>query len=159
MLRIIAQALACSQRLRETFAVSKRIRDRHDSFELIDSEFEKALEEGASRKTRGRRMEQKTRQLCRQVQQALNLALAGHIAGSSLDGVFVAEVSTRPGCGHLVVHVAISDDCSSNTVMKELRDRTPQLRAAVAGWISRKRVPELTFVPAVEMVLGGDEHD
>ena len=140
--------------------MSKRIRDRDDASPFIDPEFERALEETSQRhKDRGRRIEHKTRQLCHQVQQALNLALSAYFAGSALDGVFVADVSAESGCGRLVVHVAMSDGCSSTSVMAELRNRTPQLRAAVAGWISRKRVPELAFVPAAATLLGGDEYD
>jgi len=75
------------------------------------------------------------------------------------DDVFVADVSADSGCGRLVVHVAIPDGRSTDAVMTELRDRRPQLRAVVATWISRKRVPELTFVPAAAASLGGDEYD
>jgi len=79
----------------------------------------------------------------------LNLALAGHLASGALDSVFVVEVSADAGCRRLVAHVAVPAGHSVSAALKELRDRTPQLRAAVAGYISRKRAPELSFMVAV----------
>jgi hypothetical protein len=129
--------------------VSKRTRTRDVAFGLFDFEFERALEETEDRqRDRGRRIEQKTRQLCRQVQRALNLALAGQGMGDVLDDVFVMEVSAAAGCGRLVAHVGIPAGRPAGDVLEELRDRGPQLRAIVAGSISRKRAPELSFVVA-----------
>jgi hypothetical protein len=134
--------------------VSKRIRERDVASELIDSEFERALEETEHRqRDRGRRIEQKTQQLCRQVQRALNLALAGQFTGGASDDAFVVDVSAAMGCGRLVAHVVIPAGQSVSEVLGELRDRAPQLRAIVAGYISRKRAPELSFVIAP---LGSD---
>jgi ribosome-binding factor A len=129
--------------------VSKRARKREVVSGLFASEFERALEETEYRqRDRSRRMEQKTQQLCRQVQRALNLALAGQFVHGALDGVFVIEVSAAVGCGRLVARVAVPAGISVSAALKELRDRTPQLRAIVAGNISRKRAPELSFVVA-----------
>jgi hypothetical protein len=137
--------------------VSKRIRERDVASELIDSEFERALEETEHRqRDRGRRIEQKTQQLCRQVQRALNLALAGQFTGGALDDVFVVDVSAATGSGRLVARVAIPAGQSVTEVLGVLRDRTPQLRAIVAGYISRKRAPELSFVIAP---LGNDAYE
>jgi hypothetical protein len=114
------------------------------------SEFERALQEtGHRQKGRGRRIEQKTQQLCRQVQRALNSVLAA-------DDVFVVGVSAAGGCGRLIAHVAVVGDRTVRVVLEELRDRTPRLRTIVAGYISRKRAPELIFVVAPP---GGDAHD
>ena len=129
--------------------MSRRIRERDVSSELFDSEFERALEETENqRRDRGRRIEQKTQQLCRQVQRALNLALVAQSADGALDEVFVVEVSATGGCGHLLAHVCVPAGHSVAAVLKALRDRSPQLRAVVAGFISRKRAPELSFVVA-----------
>jgi len=137
--------------------VLKRTRERDIVSELFDSEFERALEETEYRqRDPGRRIEQKTQQLCRQVQRALNLALAGQVAGDALDDVFVIQVSAAAGCGRLVAHVAVPASHSVSAALKELRDRTPQLRAIVAGYISRKRAPELSFVVAP---LGDDVYE
>ena len=130
--------------------MSKRIHERDVASELIDSEFVRALEETEHRqKTRGRRMEQKTHQLCRQVQRALNLALAA-------DDVFVVGVSAAGGCGRLIAHVVVPGSRSVSVALEDLHDRTPRLRAIVAGYISRKRAPELIFVVAPP---GSDAHD
>lgn len=129
--------------------MSKRTRERDLASDSIDSEFEKALEENEHRKRdRGRRIEQKTRQLCQQARRALNLALASYSVGCALDDVFVNEVSAVAGCSRLVAHVAVPTGHSVSAALEELRDRAPQLRAAVAGYISRKRAPELSFVVA-----------
>jgi hypothetical protein len=134
--------------------VSKRTRERDVASELIDSEFERALEETEPRpRSRGRRIEQKTHQLCRQVQRALNLALA---ADGAFDDVFVVGVSAASGCGRLVAHVTVPEGRSVGVALEELRARGPRLRAIVAGYISRKRAPELIFVVAPP---GGDAYD
>lgn len=137
--------------------MSKRNRDRRDSLLEIDGEFAAALEEeGAMRRqARRRHSEYKTRQLCHQVQRALNLALAARSAGEDLHAVFVSGVSPAPDCGHLVVTVVMPDDCSTTDVLTELRARAPRLRAEVARSISRKRAPELSFVPGA---AGDDRH-
>jgi len=137
--------------------VSKLVRERIVASELIDSEFERALEETEYRQLdRGRRIEQKTQQLCRQVQRALNLALAGQFTGGVLDDVFVVSVSAATGSGRLVAHVAIPVGMCVSEVLRELRERTPRLRAVVAGYISRKRAPELSFAVAP---LESDAHE
>jgi hypothetical protein len=129
--------------------VSKRTRGRHVELDSINSEFERALEETEHRnRNRSRQIERKTLQLCEQARRALNLALAGGFAGGALDDVFVVEVSAAGGSGRLLAHVAVPSGHSVSGALKELCDRTPQLRAAVAGYISRKRAPELSFVVA-----------
>jgi len=137
--------------------VSKRTRERDVASELLDSIFESALEESEYQsRDRGRRIEQKTQQLCRQVQRALNLAMASLFTGGALDDVFVVAVSAVAGCGRLLAHVVIPSDRSAGSVLAELRDRAPQLRAIVAGYISRKKAPELSFVAAPP---GSDSND
>jgi ribosome-binding factor A len=118
----------------------------------MDEEFAAALEDedGQHKRSRGRRMEHKTRQLCHQVQRALNLALAAKCAGEALETVFVSDVLPAPGCGHLLVQVVIPNGRATSDVLRELRARTPGLRAEVARSISRKRAPELSFVPGTE---------
>ncbi len=144
-------------RPRETIVVSKRTRGRDITFGLFDSEFEQALEETEHRqRNRGRRIEQKTRQLCRQVQRALNLALVGQFADGKLDGALVVEVSAVAGCGRLVAHIAVPSGHVVSAVLEALRERTPQLRAIVAGYISRKRAPELSFMV---VPFGSDAHE
>jgi hypothetical protein len=62
-----------------------------------------------------------------------------------LDDAFVTEVSAVAGCGRLVAHIAVPAGHSVSAALLALRERTPQLRAIVAGQISRKRAPELSF--------------
>lgn len=150
--RLVLRARAHeSRRLWEITVVSKRTRDRRHSLREVDAEFAAALEDEDAQRRQARRQhsEYKTRQLCHQVQRALNLALAARSAGEKLDAVFVSGVSPAPDCGHLLVQVLISDGRSTSEVLSELRARTPRLRAEVASWISRKRAPELSFVPGL----------
>jgi ribosome-binding factor A len=127
--------------------MSKRTREPDVASESLNFEFERALEENEHQlNDRGRRLEQKTRQLCRQVQRALSLALSGQFLGGVLEEVFIVEVSAMAGCGRLLVQVAIPTGQLASTVLAELRDHTPRLRSIVAECISRKRLPELSFV-------------
>lgn len=90
----------------------------------------------------------KDRQLCRQVQRALNLALAERGSDPALEDLYVVDVTAELGCGHLFVHFSMPDDRSLPDVLASLRREAPRLRAHVAGSISRKRVPALSFNPA-----------
>jgi ribosome-binding factor A len=129
--------------------VSKRNRDRDEFASQLEAEFAAALEdEGDGRSQgRGRHLEHKTRQLCHQVQRALNLALTGTCSNEALESVFVIDVSPAPGCGHLLARVSIPEGHSMSAVLAELRALAPRLRAQVARSISRKRAPELSFAP------------
>lgn len=123
---------------------------------LDDPEFVRALEEfGGGGVSSRRQWEHKARQLCRQVQRVLNLALAGRASSAVLDDVFVDAVTPAPDSRHLLVHVVVPTDRSLRELLAALREETPRLRAEVAGAIHRKRAPELSFVPAGR--VGGDD--
>ena len=125
--------------------------------ESVDPEFAEALLGNSSeRSSLDRKVIRKTQQFCRQVQRALNLALAS--GDSQLEGyeIFVEEVSPAPDCGHLLAHVVVSEDRAMSEVMTWLRQNQPRLRTEVAMSIARKRAPELAFVPAF---LSGGEND
>jgi ribosome-binding factor A len=129
---------------------------RGDAFFAVDPDFAAALEGDSSRRDSvGRRAEHKARQLCRQVQRALNLALGERVADPNLDQVYIEDVTPAPGCGHLLVHFVSGVGQSLPDVITSLRRETPWLRAQVAAAISRKQAPELSFVPA--MHLGGSD--
>jgi ribosome-binding factor A len=116
---------------------------------LIDPDFIDALDENESvNRSSRRQIERKTQQFCRQVQRALNFALAERSVGEGIDGLFAEEVSPAPDCGCLLVHVVIPLSLPVAEVMGALRRETPRLRSEVASAISRKRAPELCFVPA-----------
>src|SRR5687767_8159670 len=97
------------------------------------------------------RGDRKTLQLCRQVQRALALALAGECADELLRDVYVESVEPLGGAGQLLVRVMASGGVAPFEVMARLGVVTPRLRAFVAGEICRKRVPMLSFVVVPEV--------
>lgn len=99
--------------------------------------------------SRGSKESQKSRQFCRQVQRALNLALAD-CAIEGIGDLFIDEVVPAPDCGRLVVYVLLPADLPAANVMAALQRETPRLRTEMACSISRKRAPELYFVPATD---------
>ena len=128
---------------------------RNRAAESVDPEFAEALlGNGPERTSTDRKVLRKTQQFCRQVQRALNLALASR--DSRLQGyeIFVDEVSPAPDCGHLLAHIMVSEGDLLSEAMAWLRQNQPRLRAEVAMSIARKRAPELAFVPA--FTLGGE---
>jgi len=76
------------------------------------------------------------------------------VAGIGCD-VFVDEVSPGPDCGHLLVHIVVQDGFSVADAMSALRRDASRLRSEVAMAITRKRAPELAFVPV--FVEGGND--
>lgn len=124
-------------------------RRRRDSSGFVDRDFADALNGASSRSlSSGRQGERKALQFCRQVQRALNLALADRHADDGLNDLFVEEVTPAPDCGHLLVHVVIPAGRSVADALGGLRRDAPRLRSEVAMAITRKRAPELSFVPA-----------
>ena len=85
----------------------------------------------------------------------MNLALAERGSDADLDQLYVVDVTSELGCGHLLVHIAVPGDRPMADVLAGLRREAPRLRAQVAGAISRKRAPELTFMP-IAYEGGGD---
>ena len=137
--------------------MKQRNRRSKGSADFVDPEFAEALGEGTSdRFSSGRQAERKARQFCRQVQRALNLALADRHADDGLRDLFVEDVSPAPDCGHLLVHVVVPAERTVAEALGALRADASRLRLEVAAAITRKRAPELSFVPAAP-VGGGDE--
>lgn len=122
--------------------MSKAFRSRGND-RTVDPDFLRALEAGDGQTGQRRRAGHKDRQLCRQVQRALTLALDGDLAD-----VLVADVTPLAGCARLMVQVVIPEGRGTSEVLERLRQRTGPLRAHVARSITRKRAPELTFVMA-----------
>jgi ribosome-binding factor A len=89
------------------------------------------------------------------VQRALNLALADRIADDGMNDLFVEDVSPAPDCGHLLVHVVLPVDRPVADALSSLRRDAARLRSEVAMATTRKRAPELSFVPAFPN--GGDD--
>ena len=126
--------------------MKQRYRRRRET-EFVDSDFAEALYENKSDYSSNRQAIRKAQQFCRQVQRALNLALADSSSDESIAGLFVEEVSPGPDCGHLLVHVLVPTGHSIADAIAALRRDTPRLRSEVAMAITRKRAPELAFVP------------
>jgi ribosome-binding factor A len=127
--------------------VKQRYRRRKET-EYVDSDFAEALYGNKSENfSSTRQAQRKAQQFCRQVQRALNLALADSSSDESIAGLFVEEVSPGPDCGHLLVHVLVPTGHSIADAIAALRRDTPRLRSEVAMAITRKRAPELAFVP------------
>jgi ribosome-binding factor A len=134
----------------------KHQKRRCNEEQFVDPDFAAALCEGESGdRSHGRWAERKARQFCRQVQRALNLALAEGRGGDALNGMFVEEVSPAPDCGRLLVHVLAPAGCPVSDAIGALRREAPRLRSEMAMAITRKRAPELFFVPVFSD--GGDQ--
>jgi ribosome-binding factor A len=116
----------------------------------IDPDFAEALYEDTSCNSSGRQAQRKARQFCRQVQRALNLALADRNVGDGVNELFVEDVFPAPDCGRLLVHVLIPAGRPVADAMIALGREAPRLRSEVASAITRKRAPELCFVPAYQ---------
>ena len=117
----------------------------------IDPDFAEALYEDTSGNSpSGRQAQRKARQFCRQVQRALNLALADRNVGDGINDLFVEDVFPAPDCGRLLVHVLIPAGVPVADAMIALGREAPRLRSEVASAITRKRAPELCFVPAYQ---------
>ena len=114
----------------------------------VDPAFAHALAgEGAGRSHQ--KQNYKTEQLCRQVQRALSLALAGECDDDVLRELSV-EFVTAGASSQLIVHIAIpwrQPPISLPDVIQRLARVSGLLRRSVAQAITRKRVPELLFLP------------
>lgn len=130
---------------------------RNRAADSVDPEFAEALlGNSPERSSLDRKVLRKTQQFCRQVQRALNLALASSDSQMQVCEIFVEEVSPAPDCGYLLARVVVSEGCPISDAMTWLRQNRPRLRTEVAMSIARKRAPELAFVPAF---LAGVEND
>jgi hypothetical protein len=115
--------------------------------------FEAALlgESPSERKPFDAGSDRKTLQLCRQVERAVALGLAGQ-PDDPLRDLIVDGVSPMGSPGHLLVRVIVPADVPVHEIMTRLEARTPALRAEVAASICRKRVPALSFIPVMSEV-------
>jgi hypothetical protein len=104
------------------------------------------------------RADRKTLQLCRQVQHALMLALAGECGDELLRDVSVESVEPLGGAGQLLVRITLpaSSRSSAAVVLEQLDARAATLRVIVAQSICRKRAPMLSFIVVPPQQEGGD---
>jgi ribosome-binding factor A len=133
-----------------------RARGAHPREESAEVLFEQALRgsDGVEGKAFDPRLDRKTLQLCRQVQRALMLALAGECGDELLRDVSVDSVQPAGGAGHLLVLVSVPVGLPVMEIVARLNDRAGKLRAIVAGSICRKRTPMLSFI-AIPVLQGG----
>jgi len=87
----------------------------------------------------------KALQLCAQVKEALEAALAADCGDSLLQELNVATVQPAPNSARLLVMVRPPADVGASQVMEHLSRAAGKLRCEVAASICRKKVPELAF--------------
>jgi hypothetical protein len=96
--------------------------------------------------------------------QALSLALAGECDDDVLRDLTVESVTPAPNASRLLVCVALPPARpgerapAPHAVLERLSMHNARLRRCVASAITRKRAPELTFLPvAPGTLLGGTD--
>jgi ribosome-binding factor A len=141
--------------------VSYHKRNRHAPRAMAESsfdEFELALRrQKPGRRDNGQR-DHKAMQLCRQVERAIALALAGECHDDVLRDLTVETVEPASGTAQLVVRLRVPPALDLADVLQRLDHHAPRLRFIVAGAICRKRAPALTFIclPATLTEGGGN---
>jgi len=93
---------------------------------------------------RGGRLDQKTRQLCAQVHDALSYAL-GEANDEILLDLMIERVEPMPDDRHLLVVVQDLHGHGLVAVLDALDRARGFLRSSVAELVVRKRVPQLSF--------------
>ena len=112
---------------------------------------EDGLDSRAHKKKRRRKVRRKDHQLCKQVFQALSMALAclQHLPWAAR--LYIESVTPAPNAARLKVAVATWDPLSreeATHALSQVRGQAASLRWEVGAAICRKRVPELFFVMA-----------
>jgi len=101
--------------------------------------FAEALAEASGHgSSRQRQEERKARQLCRQVQRAVNLALAE--GGAGVDDLFV-ELVMAGGGGPLILHVVVPAGRPVGEALAALRRDAPRLRTGRSRASARRNWP------------------
>ena len=119
---------------------------------------------GPSRRPSGpRRPDRKTLQLCEQVRQTLEYVLTGELDDDLLRTLYVAKVEPAPDAGRLLVTVVplaglatAAEPLDPVAVVTRLHARAGELRSAVAGSISRRKVPDLMYRFAADDPAAGE---
>lgn len=92
-----------------------------------------------------RSWDRKQRQLCSQVETALDLAL-GASANPLLQGCWVVDVRPAPDQTRLRVRVQTADSVPIHDLEEALLGATPWLRSEVAAFVHRRKTPTLVIV-------------
>jgi ribosome-binding factor A len=101
--------------------------------------------------------ERKSRQLCRQVHEELELAF-GELDDPLLDGLAIFAVDVEAGGATLRVGVIVPDDRDPSAVRARLDAAKGQLRSEIASAIHRKRTPQLWFALIPARVVADSPH-
>ena len=131
----------------------RRRAGRGDGLPFVDPVFVEELSGRSERANAFRRQkpDHKTMQLCRQAERAISLALMGECDDDVLRGLHVESVTPAPDASRLLVRVVVGRSAGAGVTMQVVLERLERvaglLRAAVAQAVTRKRAPELTFLP------------
>ncbi len=87
----------------------------------------------------------KALQLCSQIRDALDVALAAECGDPLLQALSVIDVQPAPNSARLLVMLRLPTDTSADEVTAHLSRAAGKLRCEVATAITRKQVPELAF--------------
>jgi ribosome-binding factor A len=99
---------------------------------------------------RDRTRDKKTRMLCSQVADCLQLVLESGVSDEDLQDLWLAGVEPFPDAGTLRVTVNVDDARQVERVTAALARASGYLRSEVASAICRKRAPQLVFRVVVE---------
>jgi ribosome-binding factor A len=83
-------------------------------------------------------------QVCRQVHDALSLALA-EVDDPVIDQLALISVEPAPNAGRVLVTFAAPDGVDPDDALERIRELGPELREEVAAEVHRRRAPELVF--------------
>jgi ribosome-binding factor A len=86
-------------------------------------------------------------QLCRQVHEALTWALGSSTRDERLAYCTIADVQPLAGGNRMLVKVSVPRDLSLDEIAEQLAVAAPALRTEVAQAITRRKAPELVFLP------------
>lgn len=90
----------------------------------------------------------KSKQLCRQVAETLDLVLSGECRDERLQSLHVLSVEPAPDASRLLVTVESdlpADEFDHGAILDALASQTGRLRTEIAQSIHRKKVPSLVF--------------
>jgi ribosome-binding factor A len=93
------------------------------------------------------RPDRKALQLARQVREALTWVLGSVTGDDRLAECSVEAVEPLPGGNRLLVKVGVPPDLPASEVSRRLAAAAPALRVEVAQAITRRKVPELVYLP------------
>jgi len=95
-----------------------------------------------------RKQSRKSRQLCRQVAEALDWVLSGDSHDELLQSLRVADVQPAPYSSRLLVTVVTdlpAEEADRQTILDRLQEHAGRLRSEVAASINRRKAPTLVF--------------